>query len=129
MTKEAFLIQQAIISEELHYLMKRQDKKRDELDQLRDDYCHQLCEENQKYKDKMIKVVFERTDPNIRVRPHTEHKECIGFLTGFSFKCRCEAGIYPTIAKVKKDGTPSKVEFSTWEMLPWNDVKTIEVIQ
>lgn len=128
MTQEEFFSAKKSLEDKLNDLMRQQNDVRDELNKLRDDYCHQLCEENQQYKDKKIKVVFEHVSKT-RIGQQTKHKECIGFLTGFFFGCNYADDLYPTIAKVKKDGTPSKVEFSTWEMLPWHDVKSIEIIK
>ncbi len=128
MTNEEFFSANKSLEDKLLYLMRQQNDVRDEIDKLRNDFCHQLCEEHQQYKDKKVKVVFEHTIQT-GLGPRTQHLECIGFLTGFSFKRYYINDIYPTIAKVKKDGTASKVVYPKWEILPWKDVKSIEVIE
>lgn len=128
MTKEEFLAKKKQLDDELREIFRQQDAKREEINKLRGDYCRQMCDENLQYKDKKVKIVFHRTEET-RVGPCTEHKECIGFLIGFTFNRTYSDEIYASIAKVKKDGTPSKVEFSTWEMLPWKDMQSIEVIE
>lgn len=125
MEKIEFLGQQTKISNELTELYRQQDKKRDELDKLRDDWCQELCKQYEQYKGKRVKVVFEKAKRNHRNETDIVRKECEGFIQGFSYKRRYTSDIMMDIAKVKKDGTPSKVLFSDWEMFSWQEIVSV----
>lgn len=125
MEKNEFIENQKQIEEELRDLYRQQDKKRDELDKLRDDWCQELCKQYQQYKDKRVKIVFERKMERHGNSEHVERKEVEGFLVGFSYKRRYTSDIMPDVAKVKKDGTPSKNLFADWEMYSWQEIVSV----
>ena len=125
MEKKEFIEMQERINNELRDLYRQQDKKRYELDKLRDDWCHELCNQYQQYKGKRVKIVFERKMERHGNSEHVERKEVEGFLVGFSYRHRYGSDIMPVVAKIKKDGTPSKNFFSYWEMYSWNEIVSV----
>lgn len=125
MEKKDFIESQERIYGELRDLHRQEDKKRDELYRLRGDWCQELCKQYDQYKGKRVKVVFERKMVRSGNREHVNRKECEGFIQGFSHNRRCTSDIMMGIARVKKDGTPSKVLFSDIEMYPWNEIVSV----
>lgn len=122
MTKEEFLSPQESIEKEIDELSALQSDKQNNLDKLRNDWCYVLNKQYAEYIGKKVKIVFKRDDIG-------GTKVVVGFLFGFSYTKGWGAnGIMPDVAKVKNDGTASKVLISFWDLCYWYEIESIEKI-
>lgn len=84
------------------------------------EFCDGLCKKYAEFIGKYVKVKF---------KDKAGYEcEADGFLLGFAYHRGYNTGIYPNIAKRKKDGTPSKVEYPTWNIMPFMCIASIEII-
>lgn len=124
MTKEEFLLSQESIKKEIENLSALQSRKLSHLHQLRKDWCNELCKQYADFIGKRVKIVFNRKDTKTEIITRVE-----GFLIGFSYqKDWGTDGIKPDIAKVKNDGTASKVLMPNWKLCYWDEIESIEKI-
>lgn len=84
------------------------------------EFCDGLCKKYAEFIGKYVKVKFKDS--------FGHEREADGFLLGFAYHKGFNIGIYPSIAKRKKDGTPSKVEHPTWDIMPFMCITSIEII-
>lgn len=84
------------------------------------EFCDGLCKKYAEFIGKYVKVKF---------KDSTGHEcEADGFLLGFFNHTGFNSGIYPRIAKRKKDGTPSKLWHPTWHIKPFMCITSIEIL-
>lgn len=130
MTEKYFLANQSQISNEIKGLYRQLDGKRNELNMLCCDWCQELRKQYEQYKGKRVKVVFEKVRINCLNETDIVRKEREGFIQGFSYRHGYTSYIITMdIAKVKKDGTPSKVLFPNWEMYSWQEIVSVEIVE
>lgn len=84
------------------------------------EFCDGLCKKYAEFIGKYVKMQFKDSAGN--------KCEADGFLLGFANHTGFNTGIYPSIAKRKKDGTPSKMLHPTWSIKPFMCITSIELI-
>lgn len=127
MTEKEFLANQSQIRNEIKELHRQLDRKDSELNKLCYDWCQELCKQYEQYKGKRVKVTFELC---YRFDGRVCRKVREGFIQGFSYKRVYTSYIITMdIAKVKKDGTPSKVLFPNWEIYSWQEIVSVEIVE
>lgn len=100
-------------------------EKRKEVGNLQREWCQELCAKYEQFKDKRVRIIFEYEDSRFRHESVIKRKEIDGYLIGFNFESEC-GDIYPTVAKVKKDGSASKNWYSKWDLMTWDKIANIE---
>lgn len=123
MTKDEFLERQQQMNNDIQELLYQRTVKEAELVELRNEWCLDLCNQYKKYMRKHVKVVFEH-----KIANSVRRLECEGFLWGFSVGQHHKDIIYPEIAKIKNNGTPSKRFFVDWELFRWDEIVSIEEV-
>ena len=87
-------------------------------------FCESLTKQYAKFIAKKVKITF--TVMNYLNEP--TDKECIGFLQGFK-KMRYDQEICPIIAKIKKDGSISRNNYSEWQIKSYKHITKIELVE
>ena len=124
MTKEEFESRLHALESEYAALQSQLSEKHKEKHAHYREMAQSLCERYKQYDGKRVRVTFEHTERNCL----PSRKVCEGFWQGFEFKHNYHTNIYPTLFEIKKDGTPSKVAFSEWDVRPWDEIVSVEEV-
>lgn len=89
-------------------------------------FAQALCEHYKEFVGKKVRITFAWEN---NWSKKFEASAVIGYLQGFYVKGDYSTeSIYPDVAKVKKDGSPSLNHYSEWDIKSWSKIQSIEVL-
>ena len=84
------------------------------------EFCDGLCKKYAEFIGKYVKVKFKDSNGY--------EFDVDGFLLGFEYHIGINNGVYPIIAKRKKDGTPSKLVHPTLDIKNFMCITSVEIL-
>lgn len=130
MTQTEFEKEMSVLREERELrknMVRETETKMHEVMQAR---AETLATEYYKYDGKKVKIEFEKTERIWCGKEYIRHKDVVGFLKGFSYMPNfMSQGIQVRMAKVKKDGTPSLIMYSGYDIMSAEYIKSITIVE
>lgn len=118
----------AIIAEQSLELSKARDAEveaRRKISTAREEFCESLAQRYVDYIGRKVEIVFSITVFN---REEQEAKTVIGYLSGFKYREYSNV-ISPVLAKIKKDGTASRIYYSEWDVASYEYISKIKILE
>lgn len=93
---------------------------------VREEFCESLAERYADYIGRKVEIVF--SIPSVYKREEQEVKTVIGYLSGFKYRTYTNE-ISPVLAKIKKDGTASRIYYSEWDVASYEYISKIKILE
>lgn len=118
----------AIIAEqslEISKARKAEDEAYRKISDAREEFCESLAQRYVDYIGRKVEIVF--SIPGLNGEGQ-EVKTVIGYLSGFKYG-GFNHEISPVLAKIKKDGTASRIYYSEWDVASYEYISKIKILE
>ena len=118
----------AIIAEqslEISKARKAKDEARRKISDAREEFCESLAQRYADYIGRKVEIAFSIPGCN---GEEQEAKTVIGYLSGFKYRTYTNE-ISPVLAKIKKDGTASRIYYSEWDVASYEYISKIKILE
>lgn len=118
----------AIIAEQSLEISKAREAEveaRRKISTAREEFCESLAQRYVDYIGRKVEIVLSIPGFN---REEQEAKTIIGYLSGFKYMEYSNA-ISPVLAKIKKDGTASRIYYSEYDVASYEYISKIKILE